>query len=281
MKTHRGIAFWGAALVLAWLAGCGSRPGFEGDLTRLPEPDAPRDEMTDEEIERAREEEAAKRREILQEEMQLYIESEEEIELRPEPTEYQLVIGDEFSARFVNQPSMNVDLIVRPDGNASFDLLGDLPVAGLTPRELARNLEELYSVYLRDPMVNVVVRNFENQRVFVLGMVESPGEHTLKQPLTLTQAIAKAGSWKDGARLEDVMVIRMRPDRTPFAFKVNVKEIIREAPFADPFLANMDIVYVPKSRVTSLRDFSNRFFGIIIPPIDAVWKTAIIAGYKR
>jgi polysaccharide export outer membrane protein len=280
VKTHRGIACWGAALVLAWLAGCGSRPGFEGDLTKLPEPDAPRDEMTDEEIERAREEEAAKRREILQEEMRLYIESEEDVELRPEPAEYQLVIGDQFSLRFVNQQSMNVDLIVRPDGNASFDMLGDLPVAGLTPRELARNLEELYSVYLRDPMINVVVRNFENQRVFVLGMVHVPGEHALQQPLSLTQAIAKAGSWTDEARIEDVMVIRMRPDRTPFAFKVNVKEILREAPFADPFLTNMDIVYVPAGRVASVRNFTSRFFGIILPPIDAAYKTAILTGYR-
>ncbi|MFH1680887.1 MAG: polysaccharide biosynthesis/export family protein [Candidatus Eisenbacteria bacterium] len=270
----------GLALLVAGVAGCGSRPGFEGDFARLPKPEAPERLPTDEEIERIREEEAALRREMLEAEMRLFIESEEEVDLRPESIEYRIVARDKFGIRFVNQPMMNSEFTVRPDGMVSFDMLGDLPVAGLTPRELARTLEEMYAVYLRDPMVNVVIRDFENERVFVMGEVNRPGEFALARPITLSQAIAQAGSWTDNARMEEVMVIRMREDRSAFAFKVNVKGILSEAPAADPFLAHMDIVYVPTGRVASVRNFTARFFGIILPPIDAAWRAAILSGYR-
>lgn len=269
-----------AGLLAGPLAGCGSRPGFEGDFTKLPEPEAPEREMTDEEIEKAREEETAARRELLEGEIGLYIESEEPIELRPEPLEYRLVIGDVFSIRFANQGMMNMEITVRPDGMASFDLLGDLPVAGLTTSELARTLEEMYAVYLKDPMINIAIRQFEHQSFFVLGEVGRPGEYPLAKPTSLSQAIAVAGSWNDTARLENVMVIRMREDRTPFAFKVDMKEVLANAPYADPFLAHMDIVYVPMGRIASARNFSTRFFGVILPPIDAAWKTAILTGWR-
>ncbi|MBM3319438.1 MAG: polysaccharide export protein [Candidatus Eisenbacteria bacterium] len=280
MNRRYLAAALGFVLLVACFGACGSRPGFEEDFTRLPEPKGLERELTDEEIERLSEEDAARRREMLREEMRLYIESEEEVELRPEPIEYRLVARDQFSVRFVNQPSMNGEFTVRPDGMVSFDLLGDLPVAGLTLRELARTLEELYAVYLRDPMINIVVRSFENQLFFVLGEVNRPGQYPLLPPLTLSQAIAHAGSWTDNARMENVMVIRMREDRSAFAFKVNLKEALKRAPEADPFLTHMDIVYVPAGRVASARNFTTRFFGIILPPIDAAWRTAILTGYR-
>jgi polysaccharide export outer membrane protein len=280
LKAQSIAAASGGILLVLSIAGCGSRPGFEGDFTRLPEPEAPGREMTDEEIEKARAEEATKRRELLREEMSLYIDSEEEIDLRPEPVEYRLVIGDVFSIRFANQQMMNMELPVRPDGMASFDLLGDLPVAGMTPRELARTLEEMYAVYLKDPMVNIVVRTFDNRSFFVLGEVAHPGEFKIEKPMTLSQAIASAGSWTPDARPDNVMVIRMREDRTPFAFKVNLAKILTEAPSADPYVTHMDIIYVPMGRVSSARNFSNRFFGVILPPIDAAWKAAILTGYR-
>lgn len=284
MRLWTRIAFLGAFAILAGI-GCGSRPGFEDDFTALPAPEAPKREATDEQIERSQEQERADRvrmlGELSAEERNLYVTSDEEFDLRGEAPSYRFGVGDRFDIRFVHQPEMNISLSVRPDGASSFDLIGDLPVQGLAPDELARTLEEMYSVYLKDPKVNVVVRDFEGRRFFVVGEVARPGEYPLKTPTSLTQAVATAGSWTDQSNTEEVMVIRMREDGTPFAFQVNLKQIMAGAVGADPFLNDMDVVYVPMGRIASAHNFVSQFFGIIIPPIDAAWKTAILTGYRR
>ena len=274
-----------ALVAAALLSGCGSRPGFEEDFTQMPPPEGPGKTWTDEEIEEARirerEERLGRLDELRQEELDMYLDSDEEFDAREAFPEYRLAPADEFDLRFANQREMNIALAVRPDGMVSFDLIGDVPVSGMTPDELARTLEEMYAVYLRDPQINVVVRDFANQHVYVLGEVERPGEFPLRSPTSLATAVAMAGSWTDDARLEDVIVIRMREDHTPFAFKVNLKEVMKGAVNADPYLRNMDIVYVPMGKIASARNFVGRFFSVILPPIDAVWKTSIIMDYAQ
>jgi protein involved in polysaccharide export with SLBB domain len=277
---------WAVALVAAALiSGCGSRPGFDEDFTQMPPPEGPGKTLTDEEIEEAKlrekEERLMRLEELRQEELDLYLESDEEFDAREAFPEYRLAPGDDFNVRFASQPEMNIALTVRPDGMVSFDLVGDVPVSGMAPEELARTLEEMYAVYLRDPQINVVVKDFVNLHVYVLGEVLKPGEYPLRSPTSLAQAVAMAGSWSDDARLEDVMVIRMRDDQTPFAFKVNMKEVMKGAVHADPYLRNMDIVYVPMGKIASTRNFVGRFFQTILPPIDAIWKTSIIMDYAR
>ncbi|MBN1825951.1 MAG: polysaccharide biosynthesis/export family protein [Candidatus Eisenbacteria bacterium] len=280
----RTVIVFVVPLLIAFLcAGCGSRPGFEEDFTGKPE--SPSDTPTDEEIlearEQAREERLARLDELRQEELSLYVESEDELDLSAETPEYRIVARDNIALRFVTHPEMNLQIEVRPDGAASFDLLGDLPVAGMTPSELAETLKEMYAVYLREPDINVVVSGFASQKFYVLGEVKLPGEFELTNPVTITQAIAMAGSWSDDARTEDVMVIRMREDRTPIAMKVNVKEIMNGAIFADLSLRHMDVVYVPMGKMAGTRNFVGRFFDTILPPIDAAWKTAVLTGYRN
>ncbi len=272
-------------LCTAFLAGCGSRPGFENDFTALPEPDAPREVPTDEDLDDFRMDEKAGPATVV---YTLPVGGEETtavgdevFELRPEPTPYRFNVGDNFEVRYINQPEMNIQMTVRPDGGASFDLIGDLPLAGLTVQELTNTLEEMYSVYLRQPIINVVVREFKSRRVFVLGQVNKPGEFPLLNPISLTHALALAGSWTNDARTDEVMVIRMREDGTPFAFRVDLKAILAGAVASDPYLVHMDIVYVPMGKIASARNFIGRLFGIILPPIDAAWKTAVLTGYKR
>lgn len=282
--AYAGRALFGLALMTALASGCGSRPGFEEDFTSLPEPEAPAREVTDEEIEETLADEASLVVPVITRVGEEGAEGGggmEGFELRPEPGPYRLSPGDEFEIRFLNQPEMNVDQRVRPDGAVSLDLIGDLMVAGLTPEELSRALEEMYSVYLKKPSINVLVLNFQTRRFFVVGQVDKPGEYPLTVPTSLSQAVATAGSWTGEARTEDVMVIRMGEEGEPFAFKVNLKEIMRGAVGSDPILTHMDIVYVPMGKIASARNFVDRFFGVILPPIDATWKLAVTTGYRR
>lgn len=274
-----------STLVLLLVVGCGSRPGFEEDFTSESPPDAVDKTLTDEEIQEAQERERQERLgridELREEERRLYIESDGDVDFEAPVDEYRLAQGDRFRVRFMNQPEMDVVMTVRPDGMASFDLLGDLPVAGQTPGDLARTLEEMYSVYLQNPQINLVIEAFNSQRFFVMGEVNRPGEFQLTTPTSLVQAVAMAGSWTDDAKTEEVMVIRLREDRTPVAFKVNLKEIMKGSVYANLYLRNFDIVYIPMGRLAGTANFVDNFFDIVLPPIDAAWKTSVLLGYNN
>jgi polysaccharide export outer membrane protein len=126
------------------------------------------------------------------------------------------------------------------------------------------------------------VDEFKSRRLYVLGEVFKPGMFEMITPVTLTQVITEAGGWKGSARMEEVMIVRKGEDQTPFSFKVNVKDMLKSGDVQnDLYMRNHDIVYVPKGKIASAEDFTGRLFGIILPPIDAIWKTALIADWRN
>ncbi|MEI8396381.1 MAG: polysaccharide biosynthesis/export family protein [Rhodospirillaceae bacterium] len=58
------------------------------------------------------------------------------------------------------QQEFSTSVPVRPDGRISTPLIEDMTAAGRTPTELARDLEKRLKEYIKDPMVTVIVRNF-------------------------------------------------------------------------------------------------------------------------
>ncbi len=274
-----------AILLAAGLFGCGSRPGFEGDFARIPPPDAPQDVLTDDELQELRRQEEEERLrqfdELREAHLKKYVEGDVEIDPFATPDVYSISHGDEIGLRFTPQIEMNSVFKVRPDGKIAFDLIGELPVAGLAPAELASTLEELYSVYLRTPSINVVLREFESRRIYVLGEVRKPGMYPLLGPFTLIQAISTAGGWTPDARTQEIMIVRKAADNTPFSFKVNLKEMMAKGEVSGDFhIRNQDIIYVPKGKIASAADFTGRLFDIILPPIDTAWKIFLISDWN-
>ncbi len=287
MKRIAPAVIFTALTTLFFLApGCGSRPGFEEDFAHMEQPDAPEAGLTDEQIEELhaeqRRERLQKLKELRKEEFDLYVRSDEQLDPLESPEPYTLSAGDKIRVRFTPQSEMTALFVVRPDGMVSFDLIGEIPVVGLTPLELGETLEELYAVYLRSPSINVSVEEFASQRIYVLGEVVRPGMYPLINTTTLTQVIGQAGGWRGTARMEDVMIIRKGEDQMPFAFRVNVKDMLKnDEMHSDIAIRNLDIVYVPKGKLASAADFTGRFFDIVLPPIDAGWKLFLMNDYAR
>ena len=73
---------------------------------------------------------------------------------------YKIGPGDSVEIFVWRYPEVSTTVPVRPDGFITAPLLEDIPAAGKTPTELARDLEEQLAVYLRDPLVTVIVQGF-------------------------------------------------------------------------------------------------------------------------
>jgi polysaccharide export outer membrane protein len=96
--------------------------------------------------------------------------------------------GDTVSVFVYRAPELSADLPVRPDGRISLPLVPDIQVAGRTPSDLARDVEERLKRYVREPNVTVMVRSFigmPNQQIRVIGEAAQPMSMPYREGLSV------------------------------------------------------------------------------------------------
>ncbi len=103
---------------------------------------------------------------------------------------------------------------VRPDGQISFPLVGDVRAAGITAAQLQSDLSSRLRTLLTAPAVTVIVDEINSYKVYVLGEVERPGLLPTKGPITVLQALALAGGLKPFADGSNMVLVRQADGQT-------------------------------------------------------------------
>jgi len=168
--------------------------------------------------------------------------------------------GDSLALLFPFVPSFNQTMTVEPDGFINLRVLGDLQVAGLTVPELTKTLRDRYAVILRDPVINVELRDFEKPYFVAAGEVERPGKYDLRGDTTLMQALAVAGGFKERAKRTHVVVFRRGPDgpQAVGVQEINAKRVLDGKQIVDDVhLEPGDLVFVSKTRLPNMATFTN------------------------
>ncbi len=142
-----------------------------------------------------------------------------------------------------------VDYLIDKDGEIDFPVVGKIKVAGLSSEELRVLLREQLSEYLKDPIINIRLRNFT---ITVLGEVNRPGTYPVEgERITILEALGLANDLTIKGKRENVMVIRDF-DGTKVYHRINLK---RKEAMSSPvyYLTQNDVVYVEpnKSAITS------------------------------
>jgi polysaccharide export outer membrane protein len=141
---------------------------------------------------------------------------------------------------------------VRPDGFATFPLIGNFFVAHKSIDQVNVLIQQEYQDYLPGMQADLYLHEQAGSAVYVLGEVNDPGTYTIKKPINLIQAITMAGSFTQDAKLETVVLFRKHEQKL-IARRVNLENLLTlkdsEAFF---FLKPEDIVYVPKTHISSL-----------------------------
>jgi polysaccharide export outer membrane protein len=141
------------------------------------------------------------------------------------------VIGpdDVLAISFWRDKDLSTDVVVRPDGKISLQLINDLQAAGLTPDQLRESVTAAAARFVDEPTVTVVVKQINSRRVFVVGQVNKPGTYPLGGPMTVVQLIALAGGLTEFADRENIIILRAerRPDGEPLSVRINYVELIK------------------------------------------------------
>jgi polysaccharide export outer membrane protein len=120
------------------------------------------------------------------------------------------------------EPDLTQELVVAPDGNITFPLLGEIRVQGHTVTEVKEYMTEELRKYITAPEVTVTVRESRSRRIYVIGKVNSPGPQPLMVNMTVLQALSAAGGFAEWADEKNIVIVRKKGDKEihiPFNYK--------------------------------------------------------------
>lgn len=119
---------------------------------------------------------------------------------------YRLNAGDEISVQVYGEPELSKQYSIGPTGQISFPFLGEVPVTGMTSREVGQKLgDALRGTYLIDPKVTVTVQRY--LPIYLNGQVKSPGAQAYQPGLTVRMAISLAGGMTERASTRRIYLI--------------------------------------------------------------------------
>src|SRR5215471_20910852 len=143
------------------------------------------------------------------------------------PESYIIGAEDVLSVYVWKEPDMSKSVPVRPDGMISLPLVGEVKAAGYTPVQLQDVLADRMKKYVSDPQVTVVVEKIASLSFNIVGEVNHPGYFPLTRRMTVLDAIALAGGFKDFAKTKKVYVLRTASNGTEQRLPFNYKQVIK------------------------------------------------------
>ncbi len=139
----------------------------------------------------------------------------------PAPTaEYVVTPGDILAVQVWDNDKISTRARVRPDGRITVPLLNDVPVAGSTPPQVARDLEQRLrqANLVITPHVSVALDESRPVSISVLGKVVHSGSFALADGSGIADALATAGGLTEFAHEDRIYVMRRAPEPVRIRF---------------------------------------------------------------
>lgn len=169
----------------------------------------------------------------------------------PNPNEVYLIgVGDQLSVQVWKSPELSVGVPVRPDGNISVPLAGDVFAKGKQAEELAQTIASKLNQFIRNPEVTVIIASPASadflRRVRVTGAVNAPSSIPHQQGITVLDLVLSAGGLTPYARGNKAILYRqVEGEVQPFDVRVN--DILDRGRLQTNYeLAPGDILTVPE-----------------------------------
>jgi polysaccharide export outer membrane protein len=107
--------------------------------------------------------------------------------------QYKIGIADVVIIRVFGHPELSREAPVSSSGNIRLPFFDEIPAVCLTETELAEVIAVKLRKYLRDPQVDVIIKEYRSQPVAVMGAVTHPGRVQLQRRVRILELLSYAG----------------------------------------------------------------------------------------
>jgi polysaccharide export outer membrane protein len=154
--------------------------------------------------------------------------------------DYRYVIGpgDQVNIVVWRNPELSQTVPVRPDGLITTPLVEDLPAMGKDPTTLARDIEKALGKYIRDPVVTVIVTNFngpQSEQIRVIGEAQKPAALPYRQKMTVLDVMISVGGLTDFADGNSAVLLRTSDANKQY--NVRLRDLVKRGDVS----ANIDV----------------------------------------
>ncbi len=164
--------------------------------------------------------------------------------------DYLIGPGDAVNIIVWRNPEVSMSVPVRPDGKITTPLVEDLPAAGKTSTQLARDIEQALAQFIQQPVVTVVVTNFVgnfNEQIRVIGQAARPQALPYRREMSLMDVLIAVGGVTEFASGNKASIVRNVEGKQE---KINVRldDLINEGDIsANVMMRPGDILVIPES----------------------------------
>lgn len=181
-----------------------------------------------------------------------------------EPGTYRIQPGDLLRVKFLYHPELDLKVPVRPDGDITLQMGGDIHAAGLTTAELEKVIKDRTSDRLREPEISVLVAQLADRKIYVGGEVKAPGFVAFHEGMTPLQAVIDRGGFTDTARIDSVL--RLSPMRNDYqGTRLDFTKPLSSGIPEQTRLAAGDVLYVPRSFIGDVDSFVRLYIRGVLP----------------
>jgi polysaccharide biosynthesis/export protein len=180
---------------------------------------------------------------------------------------YTLRSGDTIELTFAYVPEFNQTLTIQPDGYITLRAAGDVRASGLSVPELKKTIESKYGSIMKEPDVSVEIKDFEKPFFLAQGEVQKPGKYELRSDIKISEAVAVAGGLNSSAKHSQVLLFRRGTGDQVDVKEIDLKKVLQGKDMSDDIKIQAgDMVFVPKNRISKIREYTNlTYFRIPIP----------------
>ena len=163
----------------------------------------------------------------------------------PMQAEYRIAPPDTLTVTVRPDPEIKRELVVRPDGRISFDLIGDVDVRGHTIAEVRSEISRRLKEFIVQPDVTVELKKSESRIFYIFGEVRRPGAYPLIGDVTAVYALGMAGGMTMLASENNSTLVRPSLEGKA-TYPVYFRSITREGEGVTNYILQPgDVVYVP------------------------------------
>jgi polysaccharide export outer membrane protein len=164
--------------------------------------------------------------------------------------DYLIGPGDGINIIVWRNPEVSMSVPVRPDGKITTPLVEDLPAAGKTSTQLARDIEKALAKFIQQPVVTVIVTGFVgnySEQIRVIGQAAKPQALPYRRDMSLMDVLIAVGGVTEFASGNRASVIRTI-DGKQQKLNVRLDDLIKDGDIsANVPMRPGDILVIPES----------------------------------